>query len=451
MAEFQHHQRSFFAGCTSTNIRISVNANVNALAAGNYLSTVTFSNATAGTVIDSINVQLTVGGLFFCDDFSTFTQNQILAGQNGWQNNGQGSVNEPFVTNNVVFLPAITGGFAADEPFKNIPMITNANTTASLNQSVFAAMVMTVTSAPPLSTASPARMVTFYQGQNPTTGQSTPFARDSMSVRDTGAGTYVLCARSSNSGANAYVFGTTPLNYGQQYRVILQGNVTNTDTYVYVNPASADLNSLTAEVHMHNTTTFQFDPNFGAFGICNTFLSGTPIIPGVAFAKICVTTNCTEAYNDTLSSGPLADPFATWQSQYFGGSGNPAAAGDADPDGDGMSNTNEFLAGFNPTNNAAYVHVISVVKTNTTDIKVTYLGANGNSTTVPPMASRTNVLEISLGGVGGSTGNNYSNNFTSAQTNILSGGTGLGGVSSFIDTNGAVGLTRYYRIRVLVP
>jgi hypothetical protein len=145
------------------------------------------------------------------------------------------------------------------------------------------------------------------------------------------------------------------------------------------------------------------------------------------------------------------DPFATWQQQYFGSTSCGTCGGTNDFDGDGMNNTNEFLAGFNPANNAAYLHVISVIRTNTTDIKVTYLGANGNSTTVPPMASRTNVLEISLGGVGGSTGNNYSNNFTSAQTNILSGGTGLGGVSSFIDTNGAAGLTRYYRVRVLVP
>ena len=151
------------------------------------------------------------------------------------------------------------------------------------------------------------------------------------------------------------------------------------------------------------------------------------------------------------ATGGGADPFATWQQQYFGSTSCGTCGGTNDFDGDGMNNTNEFLAGFNPANNAAYLHVISVVRTNTTDIKVTYLGANGNSTTVPPMASRTNVLEISLGGVGGSTGNNYSNNFTSAQTNILSGGTGLGGVSSFIDTNGAAGLTRYYRVRVLVP
>lgn len=113
-----------------------------------------------------------------------------------------------------------------------------------------------------------------------------------------------------------------------------------------------------------------------------------------------------------------------------------------------MNNTNEFLSSFNPTNSAAYLHVISVARTATTNITVTYLGASGDSTWSPGIASRTNVLEFTTGAPNGS----YSNNFASTgQTNILSGGTGLGTVTSFVDTNGATGLTRYYRVRVLVP
>jgi hypothetical protein len=112
-----------------------------------------------------------------------------------------------------------------------------------------------------------------------------------------------------------------------------------------------------------------------------------------------------------------------------------------------MINTNEFLAGFNPTNNAAYVHVISVAKSGA-NIVVTYLGANGDNTWSPGFASRTNVLEFTTGTANGS----YSNNFASTgQINILSGGTGLGTITSFVDTNGASGATKYYRVRVLVP
>jgi hypothetical protein len=47
-----------------------------------------------------------------------------------------------------------------------------------------------------------------------------------------------------------------------------------------------------------------------------------------------------------------------------------------------MSNTNKFLAGFNPTNAAAYLHIISVA-TSSTNIIVTYLGASGDTNYVP--------------------------------------------------------------------
>ena len=46
------------------------------------------------------------------------------------------------------------------------------------------------------------------------------------------------------------------------------------------------------------------------------------------------------------------------------------------PDGSGFSNLQAYQAGFNPTNSAAFLHVISIVKSNTNAI-VTYLGASG--------------------------------------------------------------------------
>ncbi|HXI85441.1 MAG TPA: autotransporter-associated beta strand repeat-containing protein [Verrucomicrobiae bacterium] len=158
--------------------------------------------------------------------------------------------------------------------------------------------------------------------------------------------------------------------------------------------------------------------------------------------------------NDTINNrivlvvGAAADPFTSWQTHYFPG-GGPNSLGGADPDGDGMSNTNEFLAGFDPTSNAAYLHIISTVKAGN-DINVTYLGANGDSTWSPGIASRTNVLEFTTGTVNGSYS---SNNFASTgQTNILSGGTGLGAVTNMVDPGGATNTpSRYYRVRVLVP
>ena len=160
--------------------------------------------------------------------------------------------------------------------------------------------------------------------------------------------------------------------------------------------------------------------------------------------------NDMQIVDDTAASVP-PDPFTTWQSNYFTNVelGNPAySEPNADPLGKGISNTNQFLAGFNPINSAAYPHIISIAKSSSTNLTITYLGASGDSSYSPGFASRTNVLEYTTGTANGS----YSNNFVSTgQTNILSGGTGLGTVTGFIQTNGATGSTRYYRVRVLVP
>jgi hypothetical protein len=59
-------------------------------------------------------------------------------------------------------------------------------------------------------------------------------------------------------------------------------------------------------------------------------------------------------------------------------------------------------------------------------------------------------LEFTTGTANGS----YStNNFASTgQTNILSGGTGLGVVTNMVDSGGATNKpSRYYRVRVLLP
>jgi polygalacturonase/PKD repeat protein len=146
----------------------------------------------------------------------------------------------------------------------------------------------------------------------------------------------------------------------------------------------------------------------------------------------------------TITVSPYT--FAQWQ-QFYGLTG-PSSGGSASYTGDGMSNTNKFLAGFNPTNAAAYLHIISVVKSST-NIIVTYLGANGDTSYVPGVQSRTNVLDFTTGDARG----NYTNGGwrDTFQTNILGGGTGLGTVTNMTDLGGATNIpSRYYRIR-LVP
>jgi PKD repeat protein len=148
------------------------------------------------------------------------------------------------------------------------------------------------------------------------------------------------------------------------------------------------------------------------------------------------------------------DPFAWWQLEYFGSTNNnPNTAPGGDYTGTGMSNTNEFLAGFNPTNSAAYLHIISIVEQSvggSTNIIVTYLGANGDNTYTPGIASRTNVLDYTTGDANG----NYTNGGwqDTGQTNILSGGNGSGIVTNMTDIAiQSTSTNRYYRVRVLLP
>jgi hypothetical protein len=150
------------------------------------------------------------------------------------------------------------------------------------------------------------------------------------------------------------------------------------------------------------------------------------------------------------NSSVVASGFLAWQNYYFTGSPLNSSP-NADPLGKGMSNTNQFLAGFNPTNAAAYLHIISVAKTNNnTDIRVTYLGANGDSSYSGGPASRTNVLEFTTGTANGSYA---TNNFTSTgQSNILNAANGLGTVTNMVDSGGATNKpSRFYRVRVLLP
>ena len=140
----------------------------------------------------------------------------------------------------------------------------------------------------------------------------------------------------------------------------------------------------------------------------------------------------------------------SWALKYGFNPLDSSVASQQAPNGSGFSNLQEYLAGFNPTNSAAFLHVINVAKANGTDVRVTYLGASGDSTYSPVIASRTNVLEYTAGTSNGS----YTNNFTQVpgQTNILSAGTGLGTVTNMTDAGGATNVpARYYRVRVLLP
>jgi hypothetical protein len=233
-------------------------------------------------------------------------------------------------------------------------------------------------------------------------------------------------------GAFGDDMGRTPRVTGLTGKLQISGSTTNVILF-----ATSFSNNVIYAVT--DTTGFNGDPS----GLTLTTLVGPTTnesIRDIAFVP-------------TNSAGSASsNPFDTWQGKYFTPTelGNSAFSGpNADPLGKGISNTNQFLAGFNPTNSAAYPHIISIARTNNTDINVIYLGANGDSTYTGGPTSRTNVLEYTTGTATGS----YSNDFVSTgRTNILSGGTGLGVVANMVDSGGATNKpSRYYRVRVLLP
>jgi alpha-L-arabinofuranosidase len=185
--------------------------------------------------------------------------------------------------------------------------------------------------------------------------------------------------------------------------------------------------------------------------VSGTNYTDAAVINGVTYYFVVTATNTvgTSAASAQVSATPRP-AFQAWQMNYFSSTNCAMCGPNADFDGVGMSNTNKFLGGFNPTNSAAYLHIISIVRTNNnTDIEVTYLGANGDTTYTGGPSSRTNVLEFAPGRADGS----YSTAFASTgQTNILSGGTGLGVVTNMVDSGGATNVpSRFYRVRVLAP
>ena len=94
--------------------------------------------------------------------------------------------------------------------------------------------------------------------------------------------------------------------------------------------------------------------NITTNSVTHIYAAGTFPVTLIATGPDGVSTNTKAGYIAVLT------PFQTWQLQYFGGTNNPAGAGDVDADGDGLSNTNEFLTGTDPTNSASAFRITSV-------------------------------------------------------------------------------------------
>jgi hypothetical protein len=125
-----------------------------------------------------------------------------------------------------------------------------------------------------------------------------------------------------------------------------------------------------------------------------------------------------------------------WMLQYFGhptGQASDLSRAQDDPDGDGMSNLQEYLAGTDPTNGASAFQIIDITQEGD-DILVTWTMGSG----------KTNALQATAGDAdGGFTTNDFTDIFTVTDT--------VGTITNYLDVGAATNFpSRYYRIR-LVP
>jgi len=137
----------------------------------------------------------------------------------------------------------------------------------------------------------------------------------------------------------------------------------------------------------------------------------------------------------TLFTGvPASDAFTAWQMRYFGCTNCPQAGANADPLGKGMSNTNQFLAGLNPTNSASVFRIISVIPQGN-DVAIAWATVGG----------KTNVVQVTAGGASGS----YVTNLINLSGLFIISGSG-DTATNYLDLGGATNRpARFYRVRLV--
>jgi hypothetical protein len=169
-------------------------------------------------------------------------------------------------------------------------------------------------------------------------------------------------------------------------------------------------------------------------GLVNTSYTDSSVTNGVHYYYVvtAVTAGAESTNSNEASAVPLS-AYQQWQMSYFGCTNCPQAQASADPLGKGISNTNQFLLGLNPTNPASVLRVISIALQGTNAV-ITWKTAG----------VRTNAVQARSGG-------NYSTNgFADISGPIVinvSGDTTTNYTEVGVTTNNS---TRQYRVR-LVP
>ncbi len=500
------------AAGASTNVTATISAAVNSFAPGGYSDTIGFTNTPsgAGNTTRAVNLNIGVGNFGFYSDFSAFASGNLV-GQQGWTqvstytgsplqiSGGQAGFTGGLTANSQTAYKSFT--LTNETVFYGLTLtVTNAPNASGVPY--FAALYNTTngtgTAGFRLTAESPDSAMTNYvlgvrvslSGSDPYTFGVTGLSYGTQYrviveavAGDTNAIVYVnptsgnLAAQTpyaqnnytAGSAVGSFAIsqldsGSIPSAGGTIGKVVVDDNfgIVYTDL-VGALPPTAGFTAIPTSgaaplgVSFADQSTGSVTGWAWAFGDGNTSTNRNPsdiyVNPGSYPVQEIVTGQGGSATATMANLISVYDPFAWWQLQYFGSTNITAnTAPGADYTGTGMSNTNKFMAGFNPANPAAYLHIISIVKQSvagTNNVVVTYLGANGDNTYTTGIASRTNVLDYLTGNAFGSyTTGGWQD---TGQTNILSGGNGSGTITSMTDSNITTSPDRYYRVRVLLP
>ena len=265
-----------------------------------------------------------------------------------------------------------------------------------------------------------------------------------LSVTDAGGftnSTYRLFNYGGTLTYNGLTIGTTP-NPGFTYTI--STNTAGQVNLVVANTGMPPVANFTAgptvgpvplTVNFTDTSTGTIGSvswTFGDGGTTNfsapTNVAYTYATPGVYTVTLVDSGSADASTNTQTNLITAMDPYGWWASNYFGCAACPQAAPDADPLGKGMSNSNQFLVGLDPTNPASVFQVTSAVQTN-----------GGFLIAWKTAGIRTNVVQGAVGTAAG-----YSNNFSDISAGIIISVVG-DATTNYTDGSGT---NQFYRIRL---